>query len=368
MSYDINKYYNGVILNRQIMFNTHKKKESKIKFFYKSLFYLLLIFFKIILSKTQNKTVVKKKIGINATIVHKQRFYDYDKNLFVIDYAYNKIDKEQLSLIKYINIKESFSYFKQIKKSKLDKHNNYDNIFYQLVCSFEFSLYKNLIHQNKLSEVVINGINDRHTIFIAEICKKRNIKLSIIQHGAFTKFENCYRVYCNQFLYIYDFSIKYLKYFIINHENIELTPCEQHKSLVRLKDFPNKINVAFACTPSNIHLNFEIIECIIKNLSKDVTLIVHPHPREDIKLYTKKLAHYSNVFVSKTKYKNIKFLVTRISSLGIELKKLNIDSVFINLEKHQTDYLETGMFQSFEDLVYFRKWITTQSSLKSYYL
>lgn len=366
-SYDINEYYIGVIQNRQVMFNTHNKKESKVKFFYKSIFYLFFIFIKILLSKIVNKTLLPKEIGINY-IVHKNRFYDYNKNLFIIDYFYKKINKEQLVLVKYINIKEAYYYFKEIKKvTHLDKENNYDNIAYRLICSLEFTLYKNLIHENNFSKVVINGINDRHTIFISKICQYQNIKLAIIQHGAFTKFENCYRVYADQFLYMYDFSIKYLKYFIENYDDIELIPCKKNKLLKALDNYPNKINVAFACTPSNIHLNFQIIEQIINSLSKEVTLIVHPHPREDIKIYTKKLSKYKNIVITKQKYKNIKFLVTRISSLGVELKELGIESVFINLEKHQTDYLDTGMFPSFEDLVKFREWITTKSTLKSYY-
>lgn len=367
-NYNLNKYYKGVIQNRQVTFNQHNKEDSKLKFRIQSFNYSCILLLKLFLSIFYKKLVVPKRVGIDWS-QYKYRFNDYDNNLYIIRYFYKKFNKEEFQLFKYVKVNEVYQLFNNLKPIKnLAKKNNYDNVFYRLVASIEFNMLKNFVIENQLEHIIIYGINDRYTIYLSEICKIENIKFTIIQHGALTKFEGCYTVYADEFMYMYEFSKPYLKYFITNFNNIKFLPCKKSQSNMNLKKYEKtQCNIAFACTPSNIELNFQIIEMIMKDLSLDVTLIVHPHPREDNNLYIEKLKNHSNIVVTKEKYKNIKFLVTRISSLGVELKEIGIESVFINLEGHETDYLETGMFTNFSNLNDFREWIVNDSILREFY-
>ena len=55
------------------------------------------------------------------------------------------------------------------------------------------------------------------------------------------------------------------------------------------------------------------------------------------------------------------------STLGVELKEIGIEPVFINLEGHETDFLHTGQYQSFTELDKFGDWIRNESVIKHHY-
>lgn len=347
------------------MFDQHKKSESVSSFALKGFIFLMTLLAKTVLSLGFHKPTLPQRLGINWEI-HKQRFFDYDEGLFVIDYFYRKMTKEQLRLFKYVNLLQVARYFLNIRSVGDLTGNNFDNIFYRCVCAIEFSLLENIVKQNNIRHLFINGLNDRYTIYLTEICKKEGVKLSIIQHGALTKFEDCYTVYADEFLYMYEFSRPFLKYFIRNDQEVAFLPCKRKKSL-QLGTFEKHPNVAYASTPSNIHLNYAIIDAILLNLDARVNVLIHPHPREDDELYLAKYKHYPNVIVTKTKYQNITYLITRISSLGVDMHDLGIEPVFVNLQHHDTDYLSTNVFRTFTTLEPFRDWLITESTLHTFY-
>ncbi|MEQ4788414.1 hypothetical protein ABN070_17280 [Morganella morganii] len=361
--------YSGVLLNRQQMFSTHNKENKKIHFLLQSIIYFIFIFIKIMLSKFLKQSYFNKKIiGLNFS-VYKYRFKELSPELTVIDYLYKKINKSQVRLHNYISltavIKLVYTKNSNDKKHYIKFENN--NFFYRFVCAAEYNLLDNLISQNNFTEVITAGLNDRYCIFLSAICKKRNINLSIIQHGALTKFDGCYRIEADNFYYMYDFSKSYLKYFFKNTDTINFLPCEREFKHQELGNIDNEVNIAFACTPSNIELNFQIIDILLQDLAPTVKVYIHPHPRENNKTYEKKYAHIKNVCITKKKFINIKFLVTRISSLGVELKKTGIEPVFINLEGHETDYLATGEYLAFEKIPEFKIWLNNNSPIANMY-
>ncbi|MGV3629844.1 MAG: hypothetical protein ACO1O6_01485 [Bacteroidota bacterium] len=365
--YNFQKLYRGVVLNRQVMFTTHHKSESKARFVRNSLIMLFLTLGKMLIASFMKKKRYPKQLGINWS-AHKKRTYDYDPQLEIVDYFYKRYDREQIRILNYASFTEVFRLIFLYKKPKdLPKLNNYGNYFQYLWNAIEFSMMKNLILENKLEKVVINGLNDRYCLFIGKVCELNNIELAVVQHGAFTKFEGCQTMYATEFHYMYDFSAPFLKYFFTKPEELKLVHCPNKKKLELVSDFEGEINIAYACTPSNVELNFQIIDIILKGLSPEVNVIIHPHPRENDAFYAAVYDKYPNVTITKQKYRNMRFLVTRISSLGVELKEIGIEPVFINLEGHETDFLHTGEYQSFTDLEAFETWITSDSAIKNYY-
>ena len=349
------------------MFTTHHKSESKSKFRINSLVMMLLAFAKMFLGIFLKKKKYPKHLGINWS-VHKKRTLDYDPNVEIADYFYKRYDKEQIRIMKYASFWEVLRLIFSYKRPKdLPAHNNYGNFFLYVYNAIEFSLMKNLILENKLEKVVINGMADRNYIFVGEICHRDKVKLAVVQHGAFTKFEGLHTIYADEFYYMYDFSLAFLKYFFTNYESITPVYCPNKKKLELVAEFDGEPNIAYACTPSNVELNFRIIDIILKDLSPDVNLIIHPHPREDDAFYANVYGKYPNVTITKQKYRNMLFLVTRISSLGVELKEIGIEPVFINLEGHETDFLHTGQYQSFTELDKFGDWIRNESVIKHHY-
>ncbi|MEZ8666108.1 hypothetical protein AB6D63_22135 [Vibrio splendidus] len=363
--------YGGVLLNRHQMFKTHNKEQNQARFLLQSAIYFVVILSKIILAKflIQTDEVKHQKIiGLNFS-VYKHRFRELSQDLVVVDYLYKQFNVEQIRLFKYVSFTQVINLLLERTTEEKQQHKKFKahSVFYRFVCAAEYLLLESFIREHKFDEVVTAGLNDRYCIFLSSICKKLNVDFSIIQHGALTKFEGCYLIEGTRFYYMYDFSKLYLKYFFKNAETIEFLPCERKLKQQELSISNHEKNLAFACTPSNIHLNYQIIDIMISELNPEVNIYIHPHPREDVTTYKKRYSSIKNVIVTKNKIKNIEFLVTRISSLGVELEAVGIVPVFINLEEHETDYLATGKYQTFTTLPSFKSWLHCKSSIADEY-
>lgn len=352
--------YHGVVQNRKVLFETHNKSNDRFSFLIHSLVYLLGLSIKFMLSRFTRKTKLNSNIvGISWLEHKKNRFNDYDANLEIIHYNFRKFDLNQIKIFSYIKISDLKNIFLISLKShsQLPKSDSkYSNILYCFVCIIENSLYYNIIKDNSINIIVITGLNDRHSIFVSDIVNENDLQLFVLQHGLLTKFLNLYKICATRFYYTHDFSLDYLKYFFYNIHEIEFYHLPERSK----HDWPSYLTekniIAYACTPTNIDYNFKIIDILIGEITSDYIIMLYPHPRENLKMYYTRYKNHNNVIITDKRYKNIKMLITRISSLGVDYSDIGVKPVFINIERHNTDYLSTGKFDVFNDLDSFKVW------------
>lgn len=351
--------YKGVVNNRKVLYETHNRNLKKIKFLGQSIIYFSIIITKFILSRFYKiESINDTVIGINWLFHKTSRFLDYDSNLLIINYNYkrlSKLDVKLFSNLKFIDLIYAFklspkTHFRLSKSLK-----DYSNVFYAFVCLVENLLYKHIIIDHNIKDIYIVGLNDRHSIFISDITYTYGLNLHVLQHGLLTKFDNLHKINVDKFYYTHDFSLKYLKYFLINIHQIECVYLPD-KKYNRWEKFDHNLNIAYACTPTNIEYNIEIIKFLIDSVPNDYRVIIYPHPREGVNAYEKYFIKNEKVHITNKRYDNIELLITRISSLGIEYYDIGIKPLFINLENHDTDYLSTGKFEVFESLDAFKDW------------
>ena len=188
-------------------------------------------------------------------------------------------------------------------------------------------------------------MSDRHTFFLSEICKKNRIYFTLVQHGTLFKIDNFKLCEVNEFAYCFDFSLPFLKYYLKNIEgiNIKFIPNES-KSIEVVEYEKGNDNIAFACMPTNVALNFKVINALSEILNKNFNLIIYPHPREDFDSYLKAYNKNEKIIVSRAKYSNVKLVVSRVSTIGVDFANIGLPVIYVNFEQSETDYLATGKY------------------------
>ena len=206
-------------------------------------------------------------------------------------------------------------------------------------------MYKKLCEQIDPKQIVVAGLNDRHTFFLSEICKKNRIYFTLVQHGTLFKIDNFKLCEVNEFAYCFDFSLPFLKYYLKNIEgiNIKFIPNES-KSIEVVEYEKGNDNIAFACMPTNVALNFKVINALSEILNKNFNLIIYPHPREDFDSYLKAYNKNEKIIVSRAKYSNVKLVVSRVSTIGVDFANIGLPVIYVNFEQSETDYLATGKY------------------------
>lgn len=356
-------------MNRKDAMVTQGINRSYREFLSQSFLYFVGILCKIFLAKfIKNPNTSYYILRLSWTNTFYKRLKELPGEYPLLHYNYKKFSKIQILFFKNVSLFNVFYEFLCIKKNNTQTTFEQDNLFYRLVIAAESLMFQTLFKsQPCLQRIFIAGINDRQTVMLSEICFRYNIKLSVLQHGCFTKFLKQYKVISDEFYYFYDFSVKYLKYFMSNPEGVKIKYLPRKQNLADLPLFGNKINIAYATTPIKSSINFEIIDLLIKNLDNRVTLIINPHPVDDASDYIKRYGSKSNIEITGQKYKNIKYFFLRYSTLGIEMGQLGIKPIFINIENYQTDFFEFGNVTVFNDLSKFEKWLYYNSDIREYY-
>tara|TARA_R110000772_G_scaffold267854_1_gene392938 strand:+ start:14961 stop:16109 length:1149 start_codon:yes stop_codon:yes gene_type:complete len=346
--YDFQFCYDAVIGNKKAALDLHNVKDDSFKFFISSVFYCLSIVAKIFISNLlakKNNLRHLERIGVNWSRFSK-RLTSFDSSMPIFDYYFSKFDKSQVLLFKDVSLLDVLKLSFSTSSVKLENNgNNRDNFFYKFVCSAEFIMYKKLCEQIDPKQIVVAGLNDRHTFFLSEICKKNRIYFTLVQHGTLFKIDNFKLCEVNEFAYCFDFSLPFLKYYLKNIEgiNIKFIPNES-KSIEVVEYEKGNDNIAFACMPTNVALNFKVINALSEILNKNFNLIIYPHPREDFDSYLKAYNKNEKIIVSRAKYSNVKLVVSRVSTIGVDFANIGLPVIYVNFEQSETDYLATGKY------------------------
>lgn len=341
--------YMGSLQCKEVMFRTHNKKLNSRKFLFESAVYFFVLVFKIILSRFFSKSKLQPLVAF-SWISYQSRFKDYKDDIFVLDYHYKEFTKNEFSVFRHLKISDIFTvryiYNRVESNSILNSkfQSACDNVFFRYVNIIEFCLVYGILKNKLINHVVIAGLNDRLTIYVCELARILKVRVTVLQHGAFTKFEGNYLTIADEFCFIYDFSLPYLKYFFRCTDKMQLTHLPQKKSrkIFHTPDWCSKF-VTYATTPSNIELNISLIKLIRKSIPSEYKIIVNPHPREELSLYN----DLDGVIVTRKKYKGSELFISRISSIGVEMQMEGEVVCFVNLEGHRTDFIDSGYFNVF---------------------
>jgi hypothetical protein len=365
----INSIYWYSLTNRKDAMQTQGIRRSYHRFLGQSIIYSIGILAKIFLSKFyQVHQSNHNQIRLSWTNTFYQRLLELPGEIPLFHYNYKSFQKNQILFFKNVSLYKTLKETGKIRKSGNSCFFEQDNLFYRFIIASETLMFISFFKLHpSIKRVYIAGINDRQTVMLSEICFGSNICLSVLQHGCFTKFLNQYKVTADEFFYFYSFSLNYLKYFFKDIDNIKVKHLPRKYKLEDLPIYDNPINIAYATTPILSSINFKIINLLLQDLNEKVTLIINPHPVDNLKDYEKMYGRKSNVIITNVKYKNVKYFFLRYSTLGIEMSNLGIDSVYINLENYQTDFFDFGQVTVFNNLDPFKNWLYKESKIKYYY-
>lgn len=368
MSSQIHKVYWAAIGNRVDVWNKQGIEGNQRIFFANSMLYVAGLIFKIAVS-TALRPMSKKHshLKLSWSNIFRNRLDELETDATTVEYDYRKMNRSQSRLFAGVRLFQVLKLGAEIRKHESLSGSTQDNFFYRLIVCAEFLMFTDLVKRIEPDVVYIAGINDRQSIMLSEICKNHEIRLSILQHGCFTRFENQHKITAHEFMYFYDFSLNYLHLFIENASKVKHTFLPRKQKKLELPAIDHDINIAYATTPIKCEVNFEIIDQILEGLDDNVQLIINPHPRDPAQAYEEKYGDLGNVVVTPTKYRNVQYFFLRYSTLGVEMSQLGIESVFINLENYKTDFFEFGNFEVFTNIQDFRHWLVTESEIKEHY-
>ncbi len=345
--------YDAIVDNKQAAIDLHGVIEKRSKIVFLTIVYAAGIVFKLVLAKLIFKkyfpVTSKPRIGLNWSRFA-GRLRDFDSEIEIYDYYYSQFSLQQIELFKGVTLSSIFKLFLATKCSKLDQNSYRDNIFYKFACCAEFRMYQKLIHELQPQQVVVAGLNDRHTFYLSEICRQNSISYTLVQHGCLFAINNPKLCSVDEFVYCYEFSLPFLKHYISEVERVKLTYLPiQPKSLSMVTQEDGIPSIAFACMPTNPQANISLIDELLETINERYRIIVYPHPRESLNIYQKSYSKNDRVMISQDKYKNVELVVTRISTIGIDFDRIGLPVVFVNLERSNTDYLMTGRYQVVKD-------------------
>lgn len=304
-----------------------------------------------------------KQIFISWSSLHTGRSKDLAEEFELVEFNRLSFAKKQLAFFSRISITEFFKNFSRIKKSELtnvQKASNYVNntFIYRFLFVIEFMVLKEIIGAKE--KIFMAGYNDRTSLIISKICEKNNIHLSILQHGVLGRKENWKPLKANRFFYLYLFSKEYISCQIEVNSSTELILLPKRTSSLNLGTFQNgkfKKNIAYATSPADSGKDILLLNQLKKDLfEKEYNLLIYPHPLEKESTY-KGLKNDESVFLTRKRHKNVSYLISRYSTLGIDYYEAGIIPVFLNFDKQDSDFLNSKEFIVFEDLPSFRIWI-----------
>ncbi|WP_298542657.1 hypothetical protein [uncultured Aquimarina sp.] len=355
--------YNQDLFNRYYLYKNVNYRLGK-TYSLKLMALNMLLIFKLIISRF----VKKKKINTNDNFIswsplHLKRSKDLAEKFETIPFERSSFSMEQLELFANISFNEISKYFFKVKKSDVRVLKNYsfyinDSIFYRFLFIVEFLALKGIL--NGSEKVLIAGYNDRTSLIISKICEFKKIHLSMLQHGVLGKKEEWKHLKADRFFYLYDFSKEYIAHQIEVNEFTELIYLPKKKSNLKLGTFIKGVyskNIAYATSPADSSKDIEILTRLIKiSEEKKVNLLIYPHPLEKETVYSK-FENNKSIFVTRERHKNVEYLISRYSTLGIDYFEKNITPVFLNFDGAKSDFLNANIFNVFKNFEEFDTWI-----------
>lgn len=263
---------------------------------------ILLVFISSFISIFSRKTEDLVNVKITYSNSHRRIL---EKNDFMeICWGRNLLTLETLNspqnIFNYIN---KYKLIKDFLKSFFLK-NNSNSIFY-----LEFLIFKGLIENNNIKEIIIAGHQDRIATWLSYLSKEKMIEFSITQHGVLTDITVPNKIFATNIYAYNEFEKKYFENFLVLNSDCTYHIKGLESTVTFYKSEMLGFNIGFFSQQGETENTLKIAKEILKQI-KGINLIVYPHPRENKKLYEK-----SNIEISYRKYENLNAIVTYRSTI-----------------------------------------------------
>lgn len=362
---DLNYIYLQDIKTRHLLFKDVDFRLSKF-YWIKSFLLAILLIVKVLIAKIlPNNTANKKSktIGLSWARLHTQRLKDKEEEIEdLIEYFYSHFSYFNICLYKKVPLLHIFKIASNLKidnYSLYEKEYFYDSIFYRILFLIDYYVFKNIIDTYEPENIFCAGLCDRLAIILTELGQTYGVKIHMMQHGLLSQCKGKIKRKVHAFYYLYDFSIKSIKYSINLDTSPRLVYLPKTKGALKLKKFdvsPGQ-NIAYATAIVKHEFNEQIIETTINLLPDNFNFLIYVHPLDKIKkyeIYSKK----KNVFIfKKERHSNLDYLISRLSTLGIEYHEFGVPSIFVNLDKLDGDFFHLDAFTTFLYLKEYEQWL-----------
>lgn len=364
---DLGDIYIQDIKTRHLLF---RDVDFTIPIYYstKSIILSASLIFKVLLSRIIPYTFFERpneynSIGISWARLHTQRLKDkQDEIENVIEYFYSNYSLLTLSFYRDVPICSVFSEARKLKIRNIEHYDEkyfYDSFFYRIIFVIDFYALKNVLERYKPENVYCAGLCDRLAIILTTICGQSKIKVHMMQHGLLSLCKGKIKRKVHAFYYLYDFSLQAIKYSIRLDTSPHLIYLPKKQGALKLSHFDESSNknIAYATAIVKHEFNVQIIETTLRHMPKDFNLLIYIHPLDKRKKY-EQYRKLDNVFLfKKERHSNIEYLISRISTLGLEYYELGVPSIFVNLDNLAGLFFHIDLFTTFYTLEEYEKWL-----------
>jgi hypothetical protein len=319
-------------------------------FLIRSIGFTFLVVTKVLLARFFTPLPSKKTIFVSWSPLHSSlgRKIGQGSNLVEIKY---KLDREQIALYRHVCIRSAWHNARETMKLNPDRERTgYDNFIFCLGFMMEFEMMENLIRNSQ--HVLMAGQLDRYAIMLSLLAKNENKYFSFVQHGVNTVFEGLYRLHADEVYYLFEISIPFFNTFVIDAEKKKYVPIPSVAPNFKI-DAKYKEPIAFAS--QIIDTDVAILDVMIKHYTKG-DILIYPHPTEKNWRIYKPYEKYANVYITRQRISNLKYIVSTGSTLGLEYDLIGVPPVFVNLNKLDSEIFRSDKFKKFDDLASFENW------------
>lgn len=354
----ISTIYSNIVYNDAVInFDEKVGLWPKIKL---GIYVIVLLLKSLFARKNKDAEPVQKTIALSWSDLHMKRINWTFPNIAVLDIS-RKGALTNPQRYARVNIRRVLTLTIKVPSNRSFKHLTLDSYWYKVFIALEHEMLRKLTQQAE--EVIVAGHFDRYIALLSDLSFENNFKLSIVQHG-------CIRIHDQplkratvngDFFYMYKFSVPYFKTFAKYTSNSRFHDqrIEHSINFSEENDTKGKKRVVFVCQDKIPDNNKKIINEIIRLQAKgNYVLQIMPHPREKIQAY-REYRNQPSVFVSTNKKVRPDMVFTRFSTLGVEYAKAGIDTVFVNLDRVNMDFLFSLDFNEIKDIKDIEKHIKT---------
>jgi hypothetical protein len=335
--------------NRDIVFGKINIKEVGMRFLFRSMGYAAIMIAKVLLARFFKVNPTADTIFFSWGPLHSKLAHRIGQQDTLVYYDYKSLQGDQVARFKNISLITSIRHARSVMHSTARSKNSYDNFFYCLGFVIEFQMVNNLLKD--VRHVFMAGQLDRYAIMLSIICTHENKYASFVQHGLNHLYEGLYKLHADEIYYLFEISIPFFGTYVRDAQNKKYIPIP--KVIPDFKEdlkYENAIGFASQCLVGDL----VILDILTQYYEGDI--LIYPHPTETNVDYYSKYKQKPNVHITRQKIRNIKYLFSSGSTLGVEYHLLGVMPVFINLNNFESEIFETSEFINFKDIDSFKSW------------
>ncbi|MEQ8363064.1 MAG: hypothetical protein RH948_09360 [Cyclobacteriaceae bacterium] len=346
--------YHASFHNRNIINRQAKISEQGLKFKVISLLYNLLLLVKVFIALFQKRLNSKERIFVSWSPLHSKLAKKIgEENVIEIKMG---LHDDQTALYKSVSVVKAFQAARLVTTMNSKREiTGFDNFFFAFAFGLESQMIFNLIRNSR--NVLMAGQVDRFSILLSVLCRDMGKHFTFVQHGVNNQFDNLYKLRVDEIYYLFEISIPFFGCFVLEADKQIYKPIPQVKPNFEVCDtYENAIAFASQFMVEDLR----ILDVLIEHW-KHGDILIYPHPTEKNLDYFRKYTAVSNVHITSKRIKNIKYIFSSGSTLGMEYDLIGVVPVFINLHKISSEIFLSQKYICFNDIDSFQEWFVSEA-------